>query len=178
MENYYIPEKKIGEEKSKGEKKRGDDYSSWSVFFGVLLATVLITLYERAFYDLPRFFNPFYANCLSPNPQVVQKFCELLRYETVRLLLHIALVVPLLIVALIISLATMKKVAKSHSRILMRAFFFSVLVISVHLFVEFASFLFHHYREMGIYVILASFAVAFIVLIIYLQKRHNRPKPV
>lgn len=177
MENYYIPEKKIGEEKPKTEKK-GDDYSSWSVFFGVLLASVLITLYERAFYDLPRFFNPYYDNCLSANPQIVQKFCELLRYETVRLLLHIALVVPLLIIALIISLATMKKTAKSHSRILMRAFFFSVLVISVHLFVEFATFLFHHYREMGIYVILASFAVAFIVLIVYLQKRHNRAKPV
>ncbi|MFH1367276.1 MAG: hypothetical protein ABIH38_04830 [Patescibacteria group bacterium] len=178
MTDFYIPERKIGEAKIPPGKTNKDEMSSWSIFFGVLLAVVLVVMYERAFYDLPRFFNPFYENCQSANAAVVLKLCQIIKYETVRLLLHIALVVPLLIVTVVISLTTMRKKIKNQSKILMRAFYFSVFVAAVHLFIEFATFLFRHYRELGIYVILISFAVAFIVLIVYLQKRFNRPKPV
>lgn len=176
MTDFYIPEKKIGEAKIPAGKTNKDELSSWSIFFGVLLAVVLIVIYERAFYDLPRFFNPFYGNCQSHNAAVVLKLCQAIKYETVRLLLHIALVVPLLIVAVVISLSTMRKKIKSQSKILMRAFFFSVLVAAVHLFVEFAAFLFRHYRELGIYVILVCFALAFVILIVWLQNKYNHPK--
>jgi hypothetical protein len=178
MTDFYIPERKIGEAKIPAGKTNKDELSSWSIFFGVLLAVVLIVIYERAFFDLPRFFNPYYQNCVGQSAAVVLKLCQSIRFETVRLLLHIALVVPLLIVAVVVSLTTMRKKIKSQSKILMRAYFFSVFVAAVHLFLEFATFLFRYYRELGIYVILVSFALAFIVLIVYLQRKYNNPKPV
>ncbi|MFA5069968.1 MAG: hypothetical protein WC528_01685 [Patescibacteria group bacterium] len=172
MVQYYIPEKKAAEEKSKMEKKKKDEIYSWSIFFGVLLTVVLITLYEKTMLDLPRFFNPYYQDCHRANLIL----CETIKYEAARLFLFLAIVAPLLVIALILYLAGRKKPVKSQSKILKRAYYISVLVVASHLFIAFALFLFRHYREIGVYVILGCFALTFIILIIWLQRRHNRPK--
>ena len=173
MVQYYVPEKKAEIEKPKEEKKKKEEISAWSIFFGVLLSAVLITLYEKTLADLPRFFNPFYQDCHRAGLVL----CEAVKYEATRLIFYLAVVVPLLVIALIIYLVgDRKKVVKRPSKILRRAYFFSVLVVAVHVFVTFAIFLFRYYREIGVYVILSCFALAFILLIVWLQRRFNRPK--
>lgn len=172
MENYYIPEKKIGEGKPKGEKQRGDGYSSWGVFFGVLLTVVLVAIYERAFIDLPRFFDPYYQNC---HPRVLSA-CALSKYETSRIWLHGYLVLPLAILSLFILLATRRWKPKSLGKILITAFNFSVLIIIAHWYVEFAHYLVHYRHDIGIYFILGSIALAFVILIILVERRFHKSK--
>jgi len=186
MDNYIQPvnkEKKKKEESAfakasadKEEKKLKQQYSAWGIFFGVLLFIVLVTMWELGLHDLPRFFNPYYEVCQNSGYQVVQNFCDMKQYEIIRLLLHFCLLVPLLMIIIVVNYANQGKKMKSYNKILLISYFFSILVLLTHIFVEFAYYLFRYYREIGNYVVLTVIAIAFIFLIVYLQKRFNKPK--
>ena len=170
------------EEKAKLEQKKKkkpkNEFSAWGIFFGILLFAVLLTMWELGFSDLPKFFSPYYDVCRNASPIIIQQQCNMKQFDIVNLLLHISLLIPLLLVAVSVSYANSGKKMQSHNKIVLVAYLFSVLILSIHLFIEFARYLFEYYREVGDYVILICIAIAFIGFIIYLQKRFNRPKEV
>lgn len=183
MPNHFVPPvnkaEKDEEAKQAAEKKKNkqaNDFSSWGIFFGVLLFVVLTILWQLAFRDLPRFFSPYYEICFNSGPAIVQQYCDMRGYEIVKILLHLSFFLPLLLVLVCVFYANAGKKMRSHSLIIFRAYLFSVLITALHLFIEFALYLFQYYREIGNYVVLSCVALAFIALIIYLQKRFNRPK--
>lgn len=184
MPDFYIKPKQLEEvpldeemnEEKELEEKKKDEYSAWGIFFGVMLTAMLIAIWERAFLDLPRFFNPLFETCQKASATVIQKYCHMVQYETIRLMLHICLVVPLLVIMVIATFVSSRRKLRSQSRIIVWSYFFSVFVVAMHLFIEFATFLFRYYRMIGNYVVLASIALAFIVLIVYLQQRYNSHK--
>lgn len=168
-------EERIKQEEKK-KKKSKNDFSGWGIFFGVMLFAVLTTIWEMVFRDLPRFFSPYYEVCVKSGQAIAQKFCEMKMYDLIKLLLHFGFLIPLLFLLAIVYRANAGKKVNSHSRIIQLAYFFSLIVMSLHLFVEFSVFLFAYYREIGNYVVLGCIALAFTALIVYLQKRFNRPK--
>ena len=170
------PEAKKLEDKE--VKKDQEKYSSWSVFLGILLAVVLTAIWERAFYDLSRLFNPVYTECQNTGFNAVSGICDMKLYEVNRIFLHLALIVPLLVILLIAALIIPRKKTRSHAKIILRAYFFSVVIIVIHGYIEFAVFLFRYYREIGNYVVLFTIALAFIFFIIYIQRRLNNFKKV
>ncbi|MDZ7798094.1 MAG: hypothetical protein U5L76_00580 [Patescibacteria group bacterium] len=184
MDNYIQPVKKENkndegneeEKEEEEEKKLKNQYSAWGIFFGILLFIVFVIIWELGLHDLPRFFNPYYEVCQNSGYQVVQKFCDIKQYEIIRLLLHFCLLVPLLMVIIVVNHTNQGKKMKSYNRILLLAYFFSILFLLTHVFVEFAYYLFRYYREIGNYVVLSVIAIAFVFLIVYLQKRFNKSK--
>lgn len=184
MTNHFVSpvsEEEKEQKAKEAEKKKNkskNEFSTWGIFFGILLFSVLTVIWELTFRDLPRFFSPYYEICIKASPALIQRYCVMREYDIIKIILHLSFLLPLLLVLISVFYANAGKKIKSHNKIILWAYFFSVLIIAIHLFVEFSVYLFAYYREIGNYVVLGCIALAFTALIVYLQKRFNRPKEI
>lgn len=161
----------------------------------IALAIALIILGERILIDVNRLFNPGYERYgdgdvpygYAPNelrelsiptahatvfpPPLPSYTAGLQSYETYRLLLHAAVIIPLFLLMFLIYYFFRFKKPRSPYKILSYAYITFAFYMIVRLLAELCLYLIKHLKTGGVYIVLIILITIFTVLITVVQKR-------
>lgn len=165
-----------------------------SVLLTIVLTIVLIILGERILYDINRYFNPAYdrfglapqglmqeliptanAKTISADGTFIEPTYSTKDYETYRLLLHTAIIIPIFLLSFLFYYFLRFKRRSSPYQIISWAYLFFAFWMMIHLLGELGIYMISHYKTAGVYFVLGILIAMFTTLIILIQKRlHSR----
>ncbi len=155
--------------------------SAAAVFFAVFLVAVTIFTAELFLRDINHHFNNEYNNChsVSETNSLFQKVakttnCNLQRYEGIRLLIHVDVLMPFVVTGYIFILIIRKKKLNSYYRVLKNAFIFLIIWLFVRMIGEMEYYMIKHEPIMGKYVVLLTIIFLLIYLVVLIQRRFAR----
>lgn len=156
----------------------------------IVLTAALIILGERILIDVNRWLNPAHdrygyapsgiqelliptAHATSPLPPGSYSRQS---YDTYRLLLHAAVIIPLFLLMFLMYYFFRFKKPNSPYKILSYAYIAFAFYLIIRLFAEICYFLIKHLKTDGVYIVLIMLIAIFTVLIVLFQKRlHAKP---
>jgi len=155
---------------------------SWmTVVFIIILTIILIILGERFLVDLNRWANPAYyqyggdysytTTMITPTKNYSQG-----QYETSRLLIHAAFILPVLLAALLLYFLQYYKKERTPKSIVALPYFIFALWMILHLVLEAFYILIDQLKEAGVYIVLIVLAVVLTWLVMFIQKKIHEKK--
>lgn len=156
---------------------------SWvAVLFLIFLTIALIILGEVFMKDLNNWFNPAYPQYSSDTYRSSYIYSETIAsssydradYEMYRLLIHTALVIPVLLAGFLLYFWLHFKKPESYKKIISYPFFFFSIWMTLHLIFEAFYFLIKQYEKVGIYVVLVILVGLFTWLVLFVQKKWHQ----
>ncbi|XOU94932.1 MAG: hypothetical protein ACNFW9_02580 [Candidatus Kerfeldbacteria bacterium] len=158
--------------------------SGVAILFAIFLVSVSIFTSELFLRDINKYFNNEYNDCHYSatsnslvNNIVLNEECDLKSYEGLRLLVHVDVLMPIVIIGLIILLTIRHKKLSSYYRVLRIAYLFFTIWLTLRLIGETEYYVITHHPIYGKYLILFTIIVILIYLVIYIQKKFvKRPQ--
>lgn len=129
-----------------------------SILLTIVLTIVVIILGERILYDINRALNPLYGEGGKD-------------YQTYRLLLHTAIIVPIFLLSFLFYYFLKFKRQSSPYQIISWAYLIFAFVMVMHLLGELGLYMIRHYQTFGVYLVLGILVAVFTTLIIIIQKK-------
>jgi len=158
--------------------------SGVAILFAVFLVLALIFTSELFLNDTNNNFNNEYSRCLIEDANssifkknIVSADCNLQRYEGIRLLIHIDVLIPVIITGFIFIYIIRKKKLSSYLKVLRNAFIVSISWLSFRLLAETEYYLIKHEPLIGKYIILLTIILLLIYLVVLIQRRFIK-KPI
>jgi ABC-type xylose transport system permease subunit len=149
---------------------------SWlAIVFIVILTIVLIVLGERFLVDLNRWFNPTYTSGSSYYLPVTQRYNEG-SYESYRLFIHAAFIIPVFLAAFLLFFWLYYKKERTHKSIIAWPYFIFAIWMTLHLVIEAFIFLISQYKEAGFYIVMIILAALLTWLVLFVQRRLHEKK--
>ena len=152
--------------------------SGVAILFAIFLVSVSIFTSEIFLRDINKYFNKEYNDCHYStvtnslvNNMVLNKECDLRSYEGLRLLVHVDVLMPIVIVSLIFLLVIRRKKLSSYHRVLRTAYLIFAIWLSLRLVGETEYYLITHHPIYGKYLILLTIIIILIYLVIFIQKK-------
>lgn len=152
--------------------------SGVAILFAVFLVSVSIFTTEVFLRDINKYFNNEYNDCHYSattnslvNKVILNKECDLKSYEGWRLLVHVDVLMPIVIISLIILLIIRRKELSSYNRVLRKAYWIFSIWLTLRLIGETEYYLITHHPIYGKYLILLTIIIILIYLVIFIQKK-------
>lgn len=157
--------------------------SGLAVLMVIVLSVILIILGEFFLRDINRWFNPAYDQygggyyttssykSVPAASKLSVKSYDQGDYETFRILLHSAVVVPIVLAAFLLYFILFYKKEGGPKKIIVWPYFLFALWMFLHLIIEFLYFLVEQYETLGLYIVLIILAGILTWLVIFLQKK-------
>ncbi len=168
-----------GVSSAKSNPKR---FSALAIFFMILLTIVLVILGERLMIDLNDWFNPasssnntitmpmydeyYYDDYYQP-----QKVYSQSDYETYRLLVHGAFVIPVLLAGFLLYFWMYYRMKDNPKRLIVWPYFLFSIWMTIHLIGEAFYLLMNKYEKVGLYIVLLILAALLTWLGLFVQKK-------
>lgn len=155
--------------------------SALAVIMIIILTIVLIVLGERFLIDLNRWINPAYSQ-YGPYYETKTSVAPPTKtynqgdYETYRLLIHAAFIIPVFLAAFLLYFWLHYKKEKTPKSIVAWPYFVFALWMTLHLVIEAFVFLIEQYKATGVYIVLIIMAALLTWLIIFIQKKIHEKK--
>ncbi len=168
--------------KIKNDKKESpiinDKTSGVAILFAVFLVSVSIFTTELFLRDINKYFNNEYNDChystttnALVDHMVLNRECDLKTYEGLRLLVHVDVLMPIVIVSIIVLLIIRRKKLSSYYRVLRTAYLIFTLWLSLRLLGETEYYVIKHHPIYGKYLLLLTIIFILIYLVVLIQKK-------
>lgn len=158
--------------------KMKEKTSAAAILFAVFLVIVSIFTTELFLGDINSRFNNEYNSCHASDKaktlfQTVANTtnCDLQRYEGIRLLVHIDVMIPVVITGFIFIYIIRKKKLSSYYRVLRNAFTVYLVWLSIRMVGETEYYLIKHEPIIGKYVVLLTIILLLIYLVVLIQRK-------
>lgn len=173
------------------EEKRGWRVSILGIFMAIVLAVVVIMLFERIMFDLNRVANPLAQSTLEQdtgyskfsgvywvsessnlsNVRIYYPREKTEQYKLYKLLLHAAFVLPIFLLMFLLYYYLNLKKKNTVWRAVVWAYMLGAIWVLLHLIGEAGRYVLDAYKNAAIYIILVFLAVILTSLAVFLQKK-------
>jgi len=180
---FEIPNPEKTAELNQGKKEENKSkISGLAIFLSIIFAALMIMTVELAMRDINSKLNPQYQKCLSKKsgavlflaPKKVPAGCDLRQLESLRLIFHADVIIPIIILSFLIYLFIRRRGRQGYFRILFIAYSVFLLWLLLRIIAESEYFLLKYHPLLGKYVMLLSIMVMLVILVVFVQKKFQK----